>query len=314
MKILLTGAGGFIGKAVLLEGLSRRISILPVFKHNDSVNVYENAPFIANLNDEVDWTVPLRGVDVVIHLAGLTHVFDNSIQDSLEHFRRINVKATLDLAHQAAEAGVRRFIFLSSIKVNGESTEFGRTFSEDDIPSPSGTYGVSKAEAEAGLMKLADDTPMEVCIIRPPLVYGVGAKGNFSMMFRWIARGLPLPFGRVTENRRSFIALDNLVDFIFTCVSHPKAANQLFLISDGQDVSTAELLRKIQNSMGRRSCLIGIPVYLLEITAKLFGKQEVAQRLLGSLQVDIRKACILLGWKPPITLDAGLGKMIKREL
>lgn len=231
--------------------------------------------------------------------------------DPLAEYRRVNVQGTLALARQAAQAGVRRFIFLSSIKVNGERTGNGKSFCEADLPLPEDAYGLSKLEAEQGLMPLTQETGMEIVIIRPPLVYGPGVKGNFASMVRWVRKGIPLPFGAV-RNKRSLVALENLVNFITLCADperSPRAANEVFLISDGEDVSTTELLRKVACAYGVSPRLLPVPVGLLRIAAGVLGKRAVADRLLGSLVVDSSKARELLGWKPVISMDEQLRKM-----
>jgi nucleoside-diphosphate-sugar epimerase len=226
--------------------------------------------------------------------------------DPLAEFRRVNVEATAALARQAAGAGVRRFVFLSSIKVNGEFTEAGQPFTADDAPAPEDPYGVSKHEAEKLLRQIAAETGMEVVIIRPPLVYGPGVKANFAAMMRWLARGVPLPLAAVTDNRRSLVALDNLVDLIVTCLHHPAAANQTFLVSDGEDLSTAQLLKRMGAAMGQPARLFYLPPVVLKLGAALLNKPGIYQRLCGSLQLDIAKTRQLLGWSPPVSVDDGL--------
>ena len=259
------------------------------------------------LGDDVNWRVPLEGCTVVVHTAGRAHVLNDSVADPLSEFRRVNVAGTLQLAEQAAAMGVRRFIFLSSIGVNGVSTTPGSSFSEVDQPNPHNAYALSKWEAEQGLLRMAAETGMEVVVIRPPLVYGPQAPGNFGLLMRWLRRGVPLPLGAI-HNQRSLVALDNLVDLIVTCITHPAAANQTFLVSDGEDVSTTELLRRMGKAMNRSVRLTPIPTGFLEQAAALLGKRDMAQRLCGSLQVDIHKTRQLLNWNPPLTLDQGLKK------
>ena len=229
--------------------------------------------------------------------------------DPLAAYRVVNTEGTINLARQAAAAGVRRFVFISSVKVNGEETSPGQPFTEEDEPAPLDPYGISKLEAEQGLRDLATATGMEVVIIRPPLVYGPGVKANFLTMMRWLNKGVPLPFGAL-DNRRSLVALDNLVDFIITCIDHPAAAKQTFLVADGEDLSTTELLRRVGRAMGKPVRLIPVPMGLLQAGARLLGKQEMARRLCGSLQVDITKARTLLGWKPPVAVDEGLRRAV----
>jgi nucleoside-diphosphate-sugar epimerase len=230
------------------------------------------------------------------------------VANPLEEFRKVNTGATLQLAKQAAESGVKRFIFLSSIKVNGEMTSLGEPFKPDDNFVPVDPYGLSKYEAEQGLLALAKETDMEVVIIRPPLVYGPGVRANFASMMFWMKKGVPLPFG-VIHNKRSLVALDNLVSFIIRCIDHPKAANEIFLISDNEDVSTTQLLSKVAKAYGKKACLIPVPVSWMKFAARLIGKADVANRLFSSLQVDSAKARDLLGWKPVVTMDEQLKKI-----
>ncbi len=231
---------------------------------------------------------------------------DDTSADPLAAFRQTNTAGTLHLARQAAAAGVRRFVFVSSVKVNGEGTAEGSPFTAADAPAPQDPYGISKMEAEQGLRQIAVDTGMEVVIVRPPLVYGPGVKANFATLMRWLQRGIPLPLGAVTDNRRSLVALDNLVDLLITCIHHPAAANQTFLVSDGEDLSTTALLRRMGQALGKPALLLPVPPALLALGAKVLGKGDVAQRLLGSLQVDITHTRETLGWTPPIGVDEGL--------
>ena len=261
---------------------------------------------VADLAPDTAWGPTLVNVDVVIHLAARAHVMRDTAMDPLAEFRRVNVQGTLNLARQAAAVGVRRFVFVSSIGVNGAES-FEQPFAAEDEVAPHSPYAVSKFEAEQGLQVLATETGMEVVIIRPPLVYGPGAPGNFGSLMRWLQLGIPLPLGAI-HNQRSLVALDNLVDLIVTCLTHPAAANQTFLVSDGEDVSTTELLRRMGQAMGCPARLIPVPASVLKAAAALLGKRDMAQRLCGSLQVDIQKTRQLLGWNPPLTLDQGLKK------
>lgn len=258
-----------------------------------------------------DWRPWLNDCRAVVHTAGRVHVMQESRSDALRDYRATNVDGTLQLARQAAEAGVRRFVFLSSIKVNGEETLPGRPFSAGDIASPQDPYAISKAEAEAGLRGVALETGMEVVIIRPPLVYGPGVKANFLTMMQWLRLGVPLPFGAVEHNRRSLVALDNLVDLIVTCIDHPAAANRTFLVSDGEDLSTTDLLERLAAAMGVPARLLPVPVWILEGGATLLGKRTMIRRLCGNLQVDIANTCELLDWRPPIGVDEGLRRAIE---
>lgn len=247
----------------------------------------------------------MSGISTIIHLAARVHVMHDTAADPLAAFREVNVDTTLQLASQAAAAGVRRFVFVSSVKVNGESTAIGRAFAETDAPAPQDAYALSKWEAEQGLRQIAASTGMEVVIIRPPLVYGPGVKANFAALMRAVQRGVPLPLGAV-RNLRSLVGLDNLVDFIITCAHHPAAANQTFLVSDGADISTPDLVRAMARAAARPARLLSVPVGVLASLASLLGKRAAVDRLCSSLQLDISKAHELLQWTPPVTLEEGL--------
>lgn len=254
-----------------------------------------------------DWSAALQNVFSVVHCAARVHVMADAALDPLAAFRAVNVEGTLRLARQAAAAGVTRFVFVSSIKVNGEGTLPGRPYRPSDTPSPKDAYGISKLEAEQGLRKIAAETGMHLVIVRPPLVYGPGVKANFASMMRWVSRGMPLPLGAI-DNRRSLVALDNLIDLLVTCLNHPAAPGETFLVSDDDDVSTTELLRRVSVALGRPARLLPVPPSWLEWGAARVGKGDVARRLCGSLQVDITKTRDLLGWRPPLSLDEGLKK------
>ncbi|NJD24026.1 MAG: SDR family oxidoreductase [Betaproteobacteria bacterium] len=304
--ILLTGASGFVGQGVLAS-LIRTQPVRVALRHPDAAFLTEGVDVVrACLSQDQDWLKALSGVSSVIHCAARVHVMNEEAADPLAEFRRINVDGTLNLARQAAVAGVRRFVFVSSVKVNGEYSEPGHPFLADQRPAPGDSYGVSKCEAEAGLRALSQEAGMEVVIIRPPLVYGPGVKANFLAMMRWLQRGVPLPLGAVTDNRRSLVFLENLVDLIVTCIDHPAAANQTFLVSDDEDLSTEALLRRTAAALGRPARLIPVPAGLLTVGAGLIGRSAVAERLCGSLQVDIGKTKTLLNWRPPVSLDEGL--------
>ena len=306
MKILVTGANGFVGKSLSAElfgqGHTVQAAVRTKFASIESVET----TIVGEVNGSTDWSHSLADVSTVVHLAARVHVMQDNSTDPLAEFRAVNVHGTLNLARQAAAAGVRRFVFLSSIKVNGEHTDLGSPFNAEQTPAPQDAYGISKLEAELGLRGIAAETGMQVVIIRPPLIYGAGVKANFASLLRAVRRGVPLPLGLATHNRRSFVSLNNLVDFIITCIQHPNAANQTFLVSDGCDLSTTELLRRMGNALGKSARLIPVPVAVLEAGAALFGRRDVAQRLCGTLQVDITKAKELLGWMPPFGVDEGL--------
>ncbi|WP_090261157.1 UDP-glucose 4-epimerase family protein [Pseudomonas panipatensis] len=311
MKVLLTGATGFVGRG-LLESLSAapEIRVRAVVRSVPAGFPPVDVCRIDGLSASQDWTEALQGIDVIVHAAARVHVMHEMANDPLSAFRAINVDATLNLARQAAAAGVKRFIFLSSIKVNGEFTPMGRPFTEDAVPAPVDPYGQSKLEAERALHQLAGESGLEVVIIRPPLVYGSGVGANFASLMGALYRRRPLPFALV-DNRRSLVARDNLVDFIRLCLNHPKAANQVFLVSDGEDLSTAALCRRLSAALGVQPRLLPVPVVALRALALLTGKQAQMQRLLGSLQVDIGKARRLLDWRPPISVDQALDSVAR---
>jgi len=310
INVLVTGASGFIGSSLLsCLSIKEGIRVSGAFKHQ-----FSNIPpgiqtfQVGDLGDNTNWIPALNNIGVVVHTAARVHVMNDRANDSLSEFRKINVEGTLNLARQALVAGVKRFIFISSIKVNGESTTPGALYTADDQPNPVDPYGISKWESEIGLRRLAEESSLEVVIIRPPLVYGPGVKANFRRMMRWLDKGVPLPLGNI-QNKRSLVALDNLVDLIITCTEHPAAANQIFLAGDGEDLSTTELLQRTGKALGKPARFIPFPVGLLTFLASLLGKKEVAQRLCGSLQVDISKARELLGWEPPVSVEERLRKV-----
>ena len=306
-SILITGANGFVGKALCAELFRQGQAVRAAVR--SATRPVENIETVAvgDVNGETDWTEALSGIKVVVHLAGRAHIIKESLADSLDGFRKVNVDGSWNLARQAYDAGVQRFIFISSIKVNGEETELGKPYTTADKPAPIGPYGVSKFEAEEALRQLAYETGMEVVIIRPPLVYGPGVKANFHTMMNWLNKGIPLPLGAI-HNKRSFVALDNLVDLVITCIDHPAAANQTFLAGDGEDMSTTDLLQRIGKVLGRPAKLFYMPTWVLKGGAMLLGRAGTAQRLCGSLQADISKACDLLGWQPPVSVDDALKK------
>lgn len=305
MRIMLTGASGFLGRRISLHLCAQDRFDLTSAVRYEAAQVIGRKIAVGEIDGTTKWLDALSGQQVVIHAAARAHIMKDEMAEPLSEYRRVNVEGTLNLARQAVEAGVNRFIFISSIKVNGEQTPLGVPFTADDLPAPVDPYGISKWEAEKGLQELAAKSGMEVVIIRPPLVYGPEVKGNFASLIRLLQQGLPLPLGAI-GNQRSLVGLDNLVDLIITCIDHRAAANQVFLAGDGEDLSTTELLRALAKAMGRAPYLVPVPAGLLMLSATLIGKRVFAKRLLGSLQVDITKTRDVLEWRPPVSVEEGL--------
>src|SRR5665647_3170609 len=301
-RVLVTGATGFVGRAVVAQLVARGGYDVVALTRRSTTRPVPGARYLSggDLTTQRHWRPMLVGVKVLIHTAALVHILNDRTVDSLSEFERVNVEGTLELAREAAATGVQRFIFLSSIGVNGVQTQDGAAFSEADPPNPHNVYARSKLEAENGLRQLAEQTGLEVVIIRPPLVYGPGVKANFADLMQAVQRGWPLPLGCI-NNQRSLVALDNLVDFIVTCIMHPRAANQTFLVSDGHDVSTIELVQGLARAKGVRPHLFAVPLWALRAGAALLGRSNDLQRLCGNVQVDISKARHLLDWAPPIS-------------
>lgn len=306
-KILVTGATGFIGKALVQELVEHQFRVIAGVRCVDKTQTIQQIE-LGDLASAKDLIATLQEVDVVIHLAARAHIMHDTTDDPLAEFRKVNTAGTLNLALQAAEAGVKRFIFISSIKVNGEMTDTNSPFQVELTAPPTDPYALSKYEAEHGLMSVAHTSGMEVVVIRPPLVYGTGVKANFATMINWLAKGVPLPLGAV-HNKRSLVAMENLLSFIMLCITHPKAANETFLISDREDVSTTQLLQKIIKALHKKTLLLPVPVSWMSFAAVLLGKQNVAYRLFTSLLIDSSKATDLLGWEPVITMDKQLQKI-----
>ncbi|MDR6901397.1 SDR family oxidoreductase [Rhizobium miluonense] len=302
--ILVTGATGFVGQALCTELSRRRMDYRPV-----SRNSRPGFVAIGAIDGQTDWSDALAGVDTVMHLAARVHVMNESAADPLAAFRAVNVNATVNLARQAAGAGVKRFVFLSSIKVNGEGTVAGKPFRASDVPHPEDAYGRSKLEAETALLAISAETGMEVVIIRPPLVYGPGVKANFASLMRWAAQPFPWPFGAV-RNSRSLVYVGNLVDFMLLCANHPAVRSRVFLVSDGEDLSIGQLIAKLSLAAGRKAWMLSVPPALLEGLAALLGCRAAAQRLLASLQVDIGETRAVTGWSPSYSVEEGLAATV----
>jgi len=310
-KVLITGASGFIGSALCLRILAEGWQVRGTFRSESDVSRSPNgvkAFSIRTIDSDTKWNGVLAGIDTVVHLAARAHIMDDVSSDPLAEYRKINVEGTKCLALAAAKAGVKRFIFISSIKVNGEGR--AAAYTEEDEEAPEDPYGVSKWEAEQELHKISRTTGIEVVILRPPLVYGPGVKANFMQLFKIVERRIPLPLLNI-KNRRSFIYLGNLIDAIITCMTNPNAAGKTYLVSDGEDVSTSELIRRIGAVSGRRAFLLPVPVWILRMAGRITGKSNEIERLVGSLTVDISKICKELEWKPPYVMEHGLRETAK---
>jgi len=308
-RVLITGANGFIGRhlcAYLKEkGYFVRAALRCDKRDIPRVDEYIQ---VGEINGATDWQQALTGVEEVVHLAGRAHILNESNVDPLAAFREVNVLATKHLASMAVKAGVKRFVFMSSVKVNGEGADF--PYSEKDVPAPRDAYGISKKEAEDALASIAAETGLEMVVLRPPLVYGPGVKANFRNLIKIAGLGMPLPLGGI-RNQRSFIHIGNLVDAIGLCIIHPLAAGETFLVSDGQDISTLDLIKMIATALNKKAILFPLPPAVLKGLAALAGQGEAMDKLTGSLRVDCSKIRALLGWKPPYTLQEGIKETAK---
>lgn len=298
---LVTGANGF-----LCRNLIPLLSEVVLIDRGRDMQSFDNGNYFRKLIDSnTDYRECLINVECIIHCAARVHIMNDKSVNPLDDYREVNTAGTMNLAKQAVEAGVKRFIFISSIKSNGESSPLGKPFKYDDPRSPEDYYGQSKSEAEEQLLQLADETGLEVVIIRPTLVYGAGVKANFASLMKLTAKGVPLPFGCITHNKRSLVSVKNLVNLILTCIDHPKAINQVFLVSDDYDVSTSEMVRQMSLALGKKTFQLPVPIWLYKVLGKMFNKMDVIERLTGSLQVDINHTKDTLGWIPPQSLHDG---------
>lgn len=308
LRVLITGSTGFVGNGLLARLLRDDIH-RPTISLRSSGCTSKNVKIfhVPDISSDTSWLEALKHIDVVVHLAARVHIMQDTVADPLSEFRRTNTAGTLNLARQSVNFGVRRFIYLSSIKVNGEDTSNRSIFTAETDYIPTDPYGLSKFEAEQGLRQIEADTGLEVVIIRPPLVYGASVRANFKIMMNWLSKGVPLPLGAI-QNQRSLVALDNLVDLIVTCIDHPDAASETFLVSDDDDLSTTELLRRLAKALGRSSRLIPVPSRLLIAGLTVLGRQDIGKRLCESLQVDISHTKITLDWVPPMSVNEALQK------
>lgn len=303
--ILVTGASGFVGTALCRQLRARGVDVRGAIRSGGAAGQVA----VGALGPSTDWRRALLGCESVIHLAARVHVMSDTEHDPLRAYREVNLDATVNLGRQAAQAGVKRFVFVSSVKVNGESTST-RAFGATDVPAPCDPYGQSKLEAECALRALSDETGLELVIVRPPLVYGPGVKANFLNLMKLVRRGWPLPLASI-RNRRSMVALDNLVDLLILCSRHPDAAGGTFMVSDGNDVSIAELIRMIASAMGKPALMVPVPMALLGAGARLLGKGAMVERLMGSLQVDMRATESRLDWSPIISTQAAIDQTVE---
>lgn len=305
MNFFVTGANGFVGKLLVRNLLENQHKVVGAVRNQVHVDTDLKLFAVGDINAVTDWTGMLDAVDVVLHLAARVHIMNDSAIDPLSEFRKVNVDGTLNLARQAVKAGVKRFVYVSSIGVNGLYTFNGGRFNERDLPDPHDAYAISKWEAEQSLIRISQATGLEVVIVRPPLVYGKNAPGNFLKMISVVTRGVPLPFASV-NNKRSLIYVENLVSALILCATHPAAPGNTYLVSDGEDLSTSDLLKRLAFAMHKQPRLFLFPICLLKLAANIFGKTDQLERLLGSLQVDSSKIRHELGWIPPFSVSEGL--------
>jgi nucleoside-diphosphate-sugar epimerase len=314
LKIMVTGGSGFVGRALVKALIDESFSVSCPVRPGaqvllNCVDLHE----IDGIDAITDWNASLQSCSVVVHLAARVHVMDESSDNPLQAFRVVNVEGTKNLARQAASSGVKRFVYLSSVKSCAEASKIGSPITYESVMSPLDAYGISKMEAEIALKAIANETGMEIVIIRSPLVYGPGVKANFAALIRFVRLGFPLPFGGLSDNRRSFVGIDNLVSFIRTCIEHPVAAGQTFLVSDGDDMSTKVLIERLSKAMGKADRLFYVPPLWLNFIFTLIGKRSFFNRLKGTLQVDISRNHELLGWEPMVSVEDGFQEMLKDD-
>ena len=308
-KVLITGSSGFVGQYLSQYLQGNNVHVIDTYRKLPATVTSDSQHFaVGSIDAHTQWQPALENVDVIIHLAARVHVMQETHTDPLSAFRAVNTEGTLNLAKQAVTAGVKRFVYLSTIKVNGEQT-FEVPFNADDSSNPQDPYAVSKFEAEQQLMELGEKTGIEIVIIRPPLVYGPGVKGNFKRLIGLISKSIPLPFSRI-NNSRSLVSLQNLCSLINVCLTHPKAVKEVFLVSDGDDLSTSELFERIALATGKKSRLFYLPEILLRLLFFMLNRSSEYERLFGSLQVDISKNNTILDWHPEVSVDIGISNAV----
>lgn len=311
LKVLVTGSSGFLGQRLVTQLREHGDSVREVVRNNfsDDKSVYH----INSINGNTDWSSAFTGVDCIVHCAARVHQMEESEACALEAYRDINTRGTVHLAKQAAKAGVKRFVFVSSVKVNGEQSKPNTPFLPNYELIPQDAYGLSKYEAEMQLKQLSIETDLEIVIVRPPLVYGPGVKENFLSMMRWVKKGIPLPLGAI-HNKRSLVYIDNLVNLLVTCCSHPNAVGETFMVSDDQDISTTQLLKLITAEMERQCVLIPVPMKIINFVTMVLRKPYLYPKICGNLQVDISKTKMVLGWSPPVPLKQGVNQTVRAYL